>query len=154
MPQTEEEIRKGLIGTWKLISLVSKPIDSDGPIGYPFGPNAAGYLIYTSEGYMSAQVMAPGSKHYAKADPFSAPDDEAGEAARHFLAYSGPFEVFFQDGQPFVKHSTDLSLVPNWAGGHQLRRVELDGDKLVLSPDRPWEICGVWVNQYLTWERM
>lgn len=136
----EERIRQGLVGTWKLISLISKPVNSDGPIGYPLGKEVQGYLFYSPQGYMAATLMAPGAKPYTTEDPYNAPDDEAGEAARSFMSYSGPFEVFMQDGESFVKHHTDISLVPNWAGKHQIRRVDLNGDELVLSPDRPWEL--------------
>ncbi|KAJ5087699.1 hypothetical protein N7456_011315 [Penicillium angulare] len=153
MPSANE-IQQGLVGTWKLISLISKPVNSDGPIGYPLGKDAQGYLFYSAQGYMAATLMSPGAKEYTTTDPYNASDDEAGEAARNFMSYSGPFEVFFQDGQSFVKHHTDVSLVPNWAGKHQIRQVDLNGDELVLSPDRPWELNGILVNQYLTWKRL
>ncbi|RAO65505.1 uncharacterized protein BHQ10_001517 [Talaromyces amestolkiae] len=131
-------IRKDLIGTWKLVSYTSKPAGKDGPIEYPLGKDAKGYIIYTADGYMSAQIMRPGSKFYSSLDPFATADDEAADAARHYLAYNGPFEVIEHEGKVAVKHHADLALVPNWVGSQQLRFCELEGDELVLMPTQPW----------------
>ena len=138
MPQTPDQIRSNLIGTWKLISLQSKPVSGDGPTGYPLGPDAKGYLTYTAQGYMFAQLMRPGARPYTVENPYQASDEEAGEAARHFMAYCGPFEVFLRGEQPFLKHYTDVALVPQWAGGFQIRKCGLEGDELVLEPEQPW----------------
>lgn len=132
--------RIGLIGTWKLVSYTSKPVGKDGPIEYPLGKDAMGYLIYTADGYMSAQIMRPGSRPYSTEDPFAIADDEAADAARHYLAYAGPFEVIEHEGKVAVKHHAKLALVPNWADGHQLRFCELEGDELVLMPTQPWKL--------------
>ncbi|KAI7974814.1 hypothetical protein EIK77_004906 [Talaromyces pinophilus] len=135
------EIRKSLVGTWKLVSYTSKPARKDGPIEYPLGKDARGYIIYTADGYMSAQIMRPGSKPYSTVDdPFAIADDEAADAARHYLAYTGPFEVIEHEGKVAVKHHTNLALVPNWAGNHQLRFCELEGNDLVLMPTQPWRL--------------
>ncbi|KUL91545.1 hypothetical protein ZTR_01579 [Talaromyces verruculosus] len=135
------EIRKSLVGTWKLVSYTSKPARKDGPIEYPLGKDARGYIIYTADGYMSAQIMRPGSKPYSTMDdPFAIADDEAADAARHYLAYTGPFEVIEHEGKVAVKHHTNLALVPNWAGNHQLRFCELEGNELVLMPTQPWRL--------------
>lgn len=80
------EIRNGLVGTWKLVSYASKPAGKDGPIEYPLSKDARGYIIYTADGYMSAQIMRPGSNPYSTVDPFAIADDEAADAARHYLA--------------------------------------------------------------------
>lgn len=134
------EIRKALVGTWKLVSYISKPAGGDGPIEYPLGKDARGYIIYTADGYMSAQIMRPGSKPYSTADPFAIADDEAADAARHYLAYTGPFEVTEHEGRIALKHHANLALVPNWAGDHQLRFCELKGSELVLMPTQPWKM--------------
>lgn len=89
---------------------------------------------------MSAQLMTPKAKRYTADDIFQPPTEEAADAARHYLAYSGPYELFEQDSKPVLKHHIDLSLAPNWAGHHQLRRCEWEGDELVLGPVSPWSI--------------
>ena len=45
------------VGAWKLISWeVTQP---DGTIHYPYGKNVVGYLLYTADGYMAADIMNP-----------------------------------------------------------------------------------------------
>ena len=43
------------VGAWRLLSLEART--STGDISYPYGPDAAGYLLYSSEGYMSVAIM-------------------------------------------------------------------------------------------------
>ncbi|QKX60175.1 uncharacterized protein TRUGW13939_07318 [Talaromyces rugulosus] len=154
MPSTVEVVRKGLVGTWKLVSFVSKPVAENGTVGYPLGKDAQGYIIYTAAGYMSAQIMALGSKPYTSEDIYHAKDDEAAEAARHYLAYSGPFDVISKGEDVYVKHHMDVALVSNWIGNHQLRKCEWRGDEITLSPEHPWMVNGSLVNQYLTFKRL
>ena len=45
------------IGTWKLIAW--EVIQPDGTIRYLYGKNVVGYLIYTADGYVSAEIMDP-----------------------------------------------------------------------------------------------
>ncbi len=45
------------VGTWKLVSWeVARP---DGSVLYLYGRNVVGYLIYTADGYVSAEIMDP-----------------------------------------------------------------------------------------------
>lgn len=140
-----DQIRSSLVGTWKLHSYVSRPCGQDGPVGYPMGKDVQGYIIYSSDGFMSAQLMTPGSVNYSSEDFLHPKQDEAADAARHYLAYSGPFEILEREGKPVVKHHTDISVVPNWAGHHQLRFCDWRGDELTLGPLEP---CIVNVCRY------
>ncbi|RAK93771.1 hypothetical protein BO79DRAFT_206639 [Aspergillus costaricaensis CBS 115574] len=155
MSATLSEIRQGLVGTWKLVSYVSTPAGRSGPVNHPMGADVQGYIIYGEDGYMSAQLMTPSSKLYKDSENFlQASDDEASQAARNYLAYTGPYEVFELDGKPVVRHIMNLSLVPNWAGHDQLRRCELKGSSLTLGPTQPWRLNGVLVDQTLTWTKV
>lgn len=51
------------IGAWRLLSLEART--STGDVGYPFGKDAAGYLLYRREGYISASVMQARRAHFA-----------------------------------------------------------------------------------------
>ena len=55
-----------LVGTWALVSFVASA--DDGSISYPFGDDAAGYLTYTADGHVSAQLMRTGRPAYASDD--------------------------------------------------------------------------------------
>ncbi|MGH9742878.1 MAG: lipocalin-like domain-containing protein, partial [Candidatus Acidiferrum sp.] len=54
------------IGAWRLLSLETRSLTSN--VSYPYGPDAAGYLLYSREGYMSVAVMQ------ARRADFSSPD--------------------------------------------------------------------------------
>jgi hypothetical protein len=52
------KLRDQLIGAWKLVSYVEKPVDGSAP-SYPLGENAQGIIMYTPDGYVSAQLIRP-----------------------------------------------------------------------------------------------
>lgn len=137
MAASLETVREGIVGSWTLVSYITKPDDADEPINYPLGKDAQGFLHYTPQGFVSAQLMAVGSKPYTSQDVFHVPDDEAADAARHYLSYSGPYEVIMLEGETFLKHHVEVALVPNWVGKPQLRRCQFRGDEMTLSPQHP-----------------
>jgi hypothetical protein len=51
-----EELRANLVGAWTLESYESRSLDGSG-VTYPLGPDAQGIIMYTPDGYMSAQLM-------------------------------------------------------------------------------------------------
>ncbi len=52
-------LHEQLVGAWKLVSYVEKPTDGSEPF-YPMGTEPQGIIMYTPDGYMSAQLMRPG----------------------------------------------------------------------------------------------
>lgn len=50
-----------LIGTWTLVGFESHDVNTNHTI-YPFGGMAIGLIIYTNDGFMSAQLMNPSSE--------------------------------------------------------------------------------------------
>jgi hypothetical protein len=116
-----------LVGTWKLASLEFRT--ADGAVTYPFGTDVVGLLVYTPEGYMSAQIMAPNRPNFATADTLLATVEEKAAAQDTYVAYCGRYEVAGNK----VIHHVEMSLLPNWTGGKQERFWELNGDTLRLS---------------------
>ncbi len=53
------QLREQLVGAWRLVSYEIRPRDG-GTVTYPLGRDARGWILYTPDGYMSAQLMAPG----------------------------------------------------------------------------------------------
>jgi hypothetical protein len=51
-----DELRANLIGAWTLQSYVSTATDGS-DMAYPLGVDARGIIMYTPDGYMSAQIM-------------------------------------------------------------------------------------------------
>ncbi|ALX11803.1 hypothetical protein P350_09710 [Burkholderia cepacia JBK9] len=142
-------LREQLVGAWRLVSYEVRPRDGS-PAVYPLGRDARGWILYTSGGYMSAQLMAAGRPPYADGDPHHGTDEACAAAARGYIAYSGPFQVA-DDGT--LTHEMDVSLFPNWVGNVQQRVAVLDGDRLQLGPAAPVRLDGREVDVLLLWVR-
>lgn len=126
-----QTLREQIIGAWRLESYTVT--EADGTVHAPLGPDADGFIIYTPDGYMSAQLMARGRPDYASGDWLRGVSEELSAAAGGYLAYSGPFSV--DEEKRTLRHHIAVSLFPNWLGDIQVRRVQLEGDLLTLSPE-------------------
>ena len=131
------------VGTWKLISWeVTQP---DGTIQYPYGKDVVGYLIYTADGYMSAEIMDPDRRQSDPRFPLEAaaaqtlPDPDRARAYSTYLSYCGTYTV---EGDT-VTHHVKAGLVPSWTGSEQARHFKFDHGRLII-----------WLgSQKLIWER-
>ena len=56
------KLRDQLIGAWKLVSYVEKPVDGSAPF-YPMSERPLGIIMYTPDGYMSAPRAGVRSRH-------------------------------------------------------------------------------------------
>jgi lipocalin-like protein len=65
------EMRERLIGAWTLVSYVLLASDGSEPI-HPLGTEARGFIMYTPDGYMSAQIMRTGRPAFASGNPVRA----------------------------------------------------------------------------------
>jgi hypothetical protein len=63
-----------------LVSFVERPVDSSAPF-YPMGEEPQGIIMYTPDGYISAQLMHPGRALFAAGDWFRGSDEEIKEEA-------------------------------------------------------------------------
>jgi hypothetical protein len=132
-----------LVGTWKLKSY--QLVGSRGRIRYPYGTDAIGYILYGADGYMAVSIMSANRQPFAGTDILRRTTEEAAEATRTYLSYSGSYEVFSDR----VIHHVEVSFFPNWAGTAQERFYLLNGDRLELSTaplsrqDLP-RACLVW----------
>jgi Lipocalin-like domain len=50
-------LREQLIGAWKLVSYEERPVDGS-PSFYPMSEQPMGIIMYTPDGYMSAQLSS------------------------------------------------------------------------------------------------
>lgn len=135
------------VGAWRLLSLEART--STGDVSYPYGPDAAGYLLYTREGYMSVSVMRARRAHFALPDGLQAPAEEKVTAFDTYSSYSGWYEV---RGQKVIHH-VEISLFPNWSGKEQERFFAFSGDRLTLTAP-PMRIGGVELNLVAIWQRL
>ncbi len=138
------------LGTWRLISWENR--DAGGQLGYPLGPDALGYITYTADGYIFAQIMAAARATLATQNPFGGADAEAAAAARSHMSYCGKYEVRTGGENDEVVHRVAISDFPNWVGGEQLRFYKFDGEKLILSAP-PFQTKKGEITTFLIWER-
>ncbi len=143
-------LRDQLIGAWHLVRYIERPIDGS-PERQPLGEYPLGLILYTPDGYMSAQLSAPDRQPFASGDWFVGTPDEFEVEASTYIAYSGAFAIGTTPGT--LIHGMDVSLFPNWCGQRQVRKVTLDGDRLVLASDAPLLSGGVLIDAELHWQR-
>ncbi|CAG9271256.1 lipocalin-like domain-containing protein [Paraburkholderia unamae] len=143
-------LREQLIGAWKLVSYVEEPVDGSGTL-YPFGETPQGIIMYTPDGYMSAQLCRQERMPFASGDWFKGSAQEYEAQGSSYIAYTGPFEV--DEATQSLTHSMFISLFPNWIGQTQPRVVKIEGNVLSLSTARPINSGGKLVNSYLRWRR-
>ena len=143
-------LREQLIGAWKLVSYEERPVDGSPPF-YPMSEQPMGIIMYTPDGYMSAQLMKPGRKPFASGDWFKGSPDDYGREATTYIAYSGEFHVDEETRK--LTHSMFVSLFPNWTGQTQQRVVTIEGDELHLSSASPIQSSGKTVMSHLKWKR-
>src|SRR4051812_3471506 len=106
--------------------------------------------MYTADGYMSAQLMRRDRPAYDRAGTGGGSAEQMAAAASGYLCYSGPFEL--DEAAEVLRHHVDVSLLPNWVGGIQVRRAHLDGDTLTLSAEVTSR-RGASATHVLVWRR-
>ncbi|WP_068184837.1 lipocalin-like domain-containing protein [Mycobacterium sp. UM_CSW] len=142
-------LRETILGAWILVTYTEQ-VNGQGPERHPHGPHPVGLILYTDDGYMSAQIMTP---HRV---PYDAPAADGGTveqtvaAASGYLAYSGPYSVDEATGD--ITHYVTVSLLPNWLDHPQLRHSHFDGDHLTLTAHTPQPDGGDLVST-LIWRR-
>ncbi|WP_028273188.1 lipocalin-like domain-containing protein [Atopococcus tabaci] len=116
-----QSFREKVIGTWTLLEYSRE--NKDGERFYPLGKDATGFLMYTPDGYMSAQLMA--------------------QAAHAYHAYSGRFEV--DEENQTLYHHMEVSMIPNRLGQVQDRIIQMDGDRITITSNA--------TSSYIVWKR-
>ena len=137
---------QSLVGTWRLCSYQAQ--DEDGNVTYPFGQDAVGFLIYTPDGHVAAQLGKANRSGAIEGRWADASADAIAAAARDYYAYCGTYHV----GREEVVHKVAVSLIPNWIGSDQVRRFSFQGDRLTLATP-PLPIDGRLQVATLVWER-
>jgi hypothetical protein len=144
-----EKLRQKLLGAWSLVSYIAT--SADGEVIHPLGPAPSGLLIYTPQGYMSAQLGRGDRPPMKPARLEDAAADELAQAAVGYVAYGGPFEVV---DAATVEHHVTISLFPNWTGHPQVRKVSFAGPQLTLATPAPTRLWGAERTAELTWSRL
>jgi hypothetical protein len=92
-------LRGQLIGTWQLVRFTERNVET-GAENFPFGEYPLGLILYTSDGYMSAQLQSADRAPFAEGDLLRATPEEYAAAGSSYVAYSGRF--FVDETKPAV----------------------------------------------------
>jgi hypothetical protein len=137
--EIEPGIRERLVGCWRLAGY-EVTAGEGGQTDRPLGDNPLGTILYTPDGYMSAQLARPGPRA----------DDQEPDA--YYIAYSGPFEV--DEQARTVAHQVQVSVIPSWRGTTEIRQVQFPGPgTLVLSASERSPRVGAPTTTTIRWSR-
>ena len=145
-----------LLGTWTLVRW--EILYGDGrPSTLPYGADASGFIMYASDGHMSACIARAGRQRLSSESVRSAPVPERLAAFESYFQYAGPYEIrrgaHLPTGMQVVHHAV-MSLNPNFAGSQQVRNVELDpAGVLTLSASDTVPGSVVARHHRLIWKR-
>jgi hypothetical protein len=148
--QILESVASQLIGVWTLLSYTEEKKGFKDTT--PLGPDPVGFLIYTSDGFVSAQLMKPGRAAFQSRDWFRGSPEEYVESGSGYIAYCGTYEV--DEVNETVTHIPSVALLPNLIHGRQLRAIQLHGDRLTLRTASVADADGALVSSHLEWQRM
>lgn len=123
-----------LIGTWKLVETSAR--DAGGNmLPPPYAGTGLGVVSFDVTGRMAAVLCQGGEM------------PEGGQ--REYTSYCGAYTF---DGATLVTR-VDAAADPGWIGLDQVRRVSMEGSRLVLCPPpRSWR--GLMQHRRLVWEKV
>ncbi|KAJ9621537.1 hypothetical protein H2203_007024 [Taxawa tesnikishii (nom. ined.)] len=156
-PPPEPPLRQRLIGAWRLESYIAMPTPSSTiqrPT-YPMTKNVTGLILYTPDGYMSAQMLIPGQEKFQRGKGEEA---QWAEAGKRCFSYAGPYYISNEGSgrEEVLRHTFQVCNLPGWIGDIQIRtwNFEEDGQVLVLGSEEPTEIKGDKRIPILKWRRV
>jgi hypothetical protein len=136
-----------LIGTWKLVSVKARDLDS-GEESDAWGPDPDGYINYGPDGRMIVINTRSGRTKPTGATPTP---QEAAELFQGMLAYAGSYTVNGDE----VTHHVDISWNEAWTGQDMVRIARFDGDRVHLSTrPSPDPVNGRIGVRTMTWEKL
>lgn len=129
LAQTESEICDRIVGTWKLVSTEQTLKDGTTRPFPQFGPHGKGFLMYTREGYMCADLANPDRPKWA--DPNHLTPEEKSAAADGTFAYCGRYEIDVQQNR--LVHLPEVATDPGYVGSRQIRPYKFENNRMILG---------------------
>jgi hypothetical protein len=143
-------LRESLIGAWELVSAIERDVET-GIENNVLGERPQGFILYTPDGYMSAQLQGPARPPFEEGDLLRGSPEEYRAAGSSYIAYSGRF--FVDEAKRSLSHEMAVSFFPNWIGQRQVRLVKVDAKRLQLSTDGPQRFKGTLKTATIHWRR-
>jgi hypothetical protein len=133
------------LGTWRLVSITRTL--ADGREEQIFGDHPIGYIMYSSSGIMSVQIMRNNRAKLHSNKVAEITPTEAQQVLKDFFAYAGRFEV--DEKNHTVLHHQETQIFPNDIGKTFKRnyRFSDNGNLLYLKP------LDAGSSSILVWER-
>jgi len=142
-----------LLGTWHLVRWDITYADGR-PASYPFGRDATGLIVYSSDGTMNACIARSQRARLSSDSVRSAPEAERLAAFESFFQYAGPYSIRGEPGRQQVVHRVSHALNPNFVGTEQVRDMAFAGDgTLTLSASDTVPGTQVARHHRLVWRR-
>jgi hypothetical protein len=138
-----------LVGVWTLVGYTDEQAGREDT--HPLGLHPEGFLIYTADRFVSAQLMKPGRSPFHSSDWHLGTPEEYQESGSGYIAYCGTYEV--DDEKATVTHIPSVALLPNLIHGRQCRSIDLQGDRLTLRATGAPVANGLYVTSRLEWKR-
>ena len=136
-----------LVGRWDIVSW--EQLYDDGRRELPMGERLEGFIRYSADGDMVCMIGRVDRPRFVKGGQWNAPDDEKARAYESLLSYAGRYRL---DGD-VITHSVEMSLFPNWKGGEQKRRVQVQPDGTLALVARLEENTPQARTARLVWRR-
>src|SRR5258708_119130 len=143
-------LRESLIGAWELVSAVERDVET-GFENNVLGERPQGFILYTPDGYMSAQLQGLARAPFAEGDLLRGSPAEYIAAGSSYIAFSGGF--FVEEAKRGLSNERAVSFFPKGVGQRQGRRVKVDRERLKLSPDGPQRFKGPLKTATIHWRR-
>jgi hypothetical protein len=122
-------LRDAVLGAWELASFVARD-EATGVERHPLGTAPRGLILYTADGFMSAQLAKPDMDEY--------------------VAYGGRFTA--DEETSTLHHDVIMSMMPELLTRPQFRQARVDGDFLTLSATTT-DADGTTTRARLVWRR-
>jgi hypothetical protein len=149
LSESAQRLTERIIGTWTLCSW-TRLIDGVEEPGL-LGRDALGQIVYSPDGYMSANLMRRGRQRFATDDLIGSSDPlERAAAYDGYQGYCGRYEI--DEAASVLLHRVSISSNPNWTESVQKRFVEFIGQRMKLTTP-PILRQGKKAAVVLIWER-
>lgn len=135
------------VGRWEILSWEQR--FDDGRVELPMGELLQGFIQYTEGGHMACMIARVERATFESGGQWNANDSEKATAYSSMLAYGGRYEV----NDDVITHRVDISLFPNWVGGAQKRRFEVNADGTLTLSARLEEGTPQARSARLVWRR-
>ena len=129
--QKAADVKKNIVGVWKLVSDVNKGSDGVVKKGAAFGPNPKGHFIFTSTGHYASINTRPDIPKFASGNRMQGTAEENKAIVQGSIAHFGTYSIS-PDGKTLIL-KVEGGTWPSWVGTEQKRDFTLTGNELKYS---------------------